>query len=105
MDMRPLKFEGQFLWHPQPADAPDERQYDYLPQDAFDRLDGFIPRDNPRVNKMVKAYETEMAAMHALDRALLALKLEHEWRRACRHERLNEEGVCRACGADCRGIG
>jgi len=24
---------------------------------------------------------------------------------ACSHERLNEEGACRACGADCRGIG
>lgn len=23
----------------------------------------------------------------------------------CKHERLNEEGWCRACGADCRGIG
>ena len=33
------------------------------------------------------------------------LKLEYEWRRACDHERLNEEGACRACGADCRGIG
>jgi hypothetical protein len=22
----------------------------------------------------------------------------------CRHERLNEDGICRACGADCRGI-
>jgi hypothetical protein len=21
---------------------------------------------------------------------------------ACRHERLNEEGICRVCGADCR---
>lgn len=23
----------------------------------------------------------------------------------CSHERLNEEGICRACGQDCRGIG
>jgi hypothetical protein len=23
----------------------------------------------------------------------------------CRHERLNEDGYCRSCGADCRGIG
>jgi hypothetical protein len=22
----------------------------------------------------------------------------------CKHERLNEEGVCRSCGEDCRGI-
>ena len=22
----------------------------------------------------------------------------------CRHERLNEDGICRRCGADCRGI-
>lgn len=22
----------------------------------------------------------------------------------CRHERLNEDGICRACGADCRGF-
>ena len=27
-----------------------------------------------------------------------------EIRRECRHERLNEEGYCRRCGADCRGI-
>ncbi len=23
----------------------------------------------------------------------------------CAHDRLNEDGICRACGADCRGIG
>lgn len=23
----------------------------------------------------------------------------------CHHERLDEEGICRACGKDCRGIG
>lgn len=23
----------------------------------------------------------------------------------CKHERLNEEGICRSCGADCRGVG
>ncbi len=23
----------------------------------------------------------------------------------CSHDRLNEEGICRSCGADCRGIG
>jgi hypothetical protein len=23
----------------------------------------------------------------------------------CEHEHLNEEGICRRCGADCRGIG
>ncbi len=23
----------------------------------------------------------------------------------CRHSRLNEDGICRSCGADCRGIG
>lgn len=23
----------------------------------------------------------------------------------CKHERLTEDGICRSCGADCRGIG
>ena len=23
---------------------------------------------------------------------------------ACKHERLNEDGICRACGEDCRGF-
>lgn len=23
----------------------------------------------------------------------------------CKHDRLNEEGICRSCGSDCRGIG
>lgn len=23
----------------------------------------------------------------------------------CKHDRLNEDGICRACGFDCRGIG
>lgn len=31
-----------------------------------------------------------------------AIVEDEEW---CRHERLNEEGICRACGRDCRGIG
>jgi hypothetical protein len=26
-------------------------------------------------------------------------------RARCKHERLTEEGICRFCGADCRGIG
>jgi len=65
-DRRPLLFEGRYLWHPQPDDAPCEHQYDYLPPEVFQRLEGFIPRDNPRVNRMVKAYPTREAAMAAL---------------------------------------
>jgi hypothetical protein len=68
-DRRPLRFEGRYLWHPQPADAPDENQYDYLPPDVFARLDGYIPRPNPRVSAFVKAYRTRVEAMAALARA------------------------------------
>ncbi len=68
-DRRPLNFEGRYLWHPQPADAPLEHQYDYLPPDVFSRLDGFMPRPSPRVSSFVKAYPTRAEAMAALVRA------------------------------------
>lgn len=67
-DRRPLPFEDRFLWHPQPDDAADED--DYLPREMFDRLDGFIPRENPLVSQMVKAYRTEQDAMRALNLAM-----------------------------------
>ena len=65
-DRRPLKFGNRWLWHPQPADAPDEDQFDYLPPDVFAALTGFLPRENPRVSQMVKAYQTREEAMAAL---------------------------------------
>jgi hypothetical protein len=68
-DRRPLSFEDRWLWHPQPEDAPDEHQFDYLPREVFDRLDGFIPRSSPRVSRAVKAYLTREAATDALRRA------------------------------------
>jgi len=74
----PLHFDGRFLWHPQPDDAPDEFQYDYLPRDVFDRLDGFIQRENPRMSRMVKAYPTKDEAMAALARAQ---QIPAEWNR------------------------
>ncbi len=40
-------------------------------------------------------------ALEALDR----YNAEKKRARYCKHERLNEDGYCRACGADCRGIG
>jgi hypothetical protein len=66
--LKPLEFEGRYLWHPQPADA--EQQLDYLPREIFDRLTGMIPRDNPRVHTMVKAYTSESAAWRALANAI-----------------------------------
>jgi ribA/ribD-fused uncharacterized protein len=37
---------------------------------------------------------------------VLLMEVREELRRqACKHERLNEEGQCRSCGTDCRGIG
>lgn len=68
-DRRPLSFEGRWLWHPTPADETTDAQYDYLPCDVFDRLEGFIPRDNPLVSKVVKAYRARDEAMTALIRA------------------------------------
>lgn len=66
---RPLCFEGRFLWHPTPTDDAMESQHDYLPRDVFALLDGHIPRDNPRVDLVVKAYLSRDAAMRALRRA------------------------------------
>jgi hypothetical protein len=40
--------------------------------------------------------------------ALMLAAYKRELRRqqpTCPHDRLNEDGICRACGADCRGIG
>ena len=68
-DRRPLPFEGRFLWHPVPTDDDLGAQYDYLPREWFDALDGFIPRENPRVSRVVKAYPTRDEAMAALERA------------------------------------
>lgn len=67
---RPLCFEGRFLWHPTPTDDAMESQHDYLPRDVFALLDGHIPRDNPRVDLLVKAYHTREAAIEALCRAI-----------------------------------
>jgi len=75
-DRRPLEFEGRFLWHPQPEDR--EQQYDYLPREIFDRLAGMIPRDNPRVHTMVKAYTTREAAMTALRLAVGGVAVVHD---------------------------
>lgn len=69
---RPLPFEGRFLWHPTPDGASLADQWDYLPPVVFAKLDGFIPRDNPRVSLVVKAYPTAGAAMAALRRATVA---------------------------------
>lgn len=66
---RPLPFEGRFLWHPTPDGGGVNEQWDYLPRDVFDRLDGFIPRENPRVSEVVKAYPTRQEAMAAYRRA------------------------------------
>jgi hypothetical protein len=71
-DREPLKFEGRYLWHPVPDDDTIDAQFDYLPRGVFDRLTGFIPRENPRVSLMVKAYPNRSAAMDALRAALAA---------------------------------
>ncbi len=65
--LRPLAFDGRYLWHPQPEDA--ERQRDYLPRDVFDALTGHIDR-GPAVARVVKAYTSESAAWRALADAL-----------------------------------
>ena len=64
-----MKFEGRFLWHPTPRDEQIDDQHDYLSREVFARLDGHIPRDNPRVDLMVKAYRTWAEAMAAHERA------------------------------------
>jgi hypothetical protein len=70
---RPLPFEGRYLWHPRDEQAgPDEDHYDWLPRAIFDRLDGMIPKDNPRVHTMVRAYRSEGEALAAYDRAFAA---------------------------------
>lgn len=69
-DREPLNFEGRYLWHPVPEGEPLDSQYDYLPRAVFDRLAGFIPRENPRVSEVVKAYPSHVAAMDALRAAL-----------------------------------
>ena len=75
-DRQPLDFCGRFLWHPQPSDAPDEDQFDYLPRKVFDRLDGFILRDSANTSSIVKAYRSKQDAMAALDRALASKGIE-----------------------------
>lgn len=42
-------------------------------------------------------------AMEALDEYAACKKRGIPY--PCRHDRLNEDGYCRQCGADCRGIG
>jgi hypothetical protein len=71
-DRKPLLFEGRFLWHPVPRDGDLSDQFDYLPPSVFAALDGFIPRENPRVSLVVKAYSTREAAMEAYHRAAVS---------------------------------
>jgi hypothetical protein len=66
-DRRPMFFEGRYLWHNRDhklASGDDRR--DQLPADVFDRLAGYMPRENPLVTTLVKAYPTQDAAMRAL---------------------------------------
>lgn len=69
-DRRPLDFAGRSLWHPVPEDGSLDDQFDYLPREVFERLDGFIPRKNPLVSRVVKAYPTRELAFAALARAV-----------------------------------
>lgn len=64
-----MSFEGRFLWHPVPEDGSLGDQFDYLPRAVFERLDGFIPRANPLVSRVVRAYPTRELAFDALARA------------------------------------
>lgn len=72
---KPLKFEGRFLWHPESEKVSSVKGYysDHLPPEVFLKLSGQIPRDNPRVHLMVKAYTSEAAAMQALRDAVALL--------------------------------
>lgn len=56
-------------------------------------LDGFDPGDYPEV-----FYERQYGG--DLAEGINSLKVP-----PCQHERLNEDGICRQCGADKRGIG
>lgn len=68
--MEPLEFEGLYLWHNRDHKLAAPGEYsDHLPQPVFDRLDGFMPRPNPLVTEIVKAYPSREAAMAALARA------------------------------------
>jgi len=50
-------------------------------------------------NQIKLATLTEIALVKPEHKTPMLLKQE-----ACLHERTNEDGICRACGADCRGI-
>lgn len=80
---------------------------------------------SPEVERLAKfAFESSIRLYYA-DLPGSIVPLHHGWERQpeavrahwrtlidrvvacarCRHERLNEEGICRVCGSDCRGIG
>jgi hypothetical protein len=60
---------------------------------TYDNTGGWAPADDPEQD--AKCDEL--------------IEIRAEERRAesnlCPHERLNEDGICRRCGSDCRGIG
>ena len=71
---KPLNFEGRFLWHPQSKDDRPGYYRDHLPLSVFMLLRGMMPRENPKVHNMVRAYHTEEAAQMALRDAIAEAK-------------------------------
>ena len=59
---------------------------------------------------LLRSTDSWYECIHDICRALEAeraevKRLERQWaERKCPHDRLNEDGMCRRCGADCRGI-
>lgn len=55
-----------------------------------------------RTNDAAHVIQTADAIMHLA--ADIRFNAEKRRRATCQHERLDMDGICRACGADCRGI-
>ena len=91
---RPLEFEGRFLWHPVPPGGHLDDQFDYLPPSVFALLTGHIPRENPRVDAVAKAYPTRELAWDALARATA-----HPYCPACQSPCFVLAGTCRGCAS------
>lgn len=83
----------------------DQRRFHALLEDDLDSVCAKFK--NPKVTLVVRAPDLDdgdvVIGNDDLDAAIAAInRLKNRTPAFCAHERLNEDGICRECGADCR---